>query len=64
MTIRGSIVSGLDLLLGRDPADLNKSAIGPGTAHASSGEITIRSVILSRVMFQTMLSSAIERGPS
>ena len=32
MTIRGGIVTGLDLLLGRDPGDMNISAVGPGEA--------------------------------
>ena len=32
MAIRGGIVTGLNLLLGRDPDDMNISAVGPGEA--------------------------------
>ncbi len=32
MTIQGGVMTGLDLLLGRDPSDMKLSAIGPGTA--------------------------------
>ena len=41
MTIRGSIVAGLDLLLGRDPDDMKLSAIGPGSAQVAYNSCVI-----------------------